>query len=65
MASMELPLPERNHGVSTFNNGKMLGVLKFPGTLSDQQRQAFTQWRWSTNVRGCKRWQDRNSGIRR
>lgn len=38
---IELALSETDHGVNTFRNGaKMLGVLKFPGKLSPDQRQA-------------------------
>jgi HK97 family phage portal protein len=37
--TVELAIAERDHGVSTFNNGaKLLGVLKFPGMLKPEQR---------------------------
>ena len=40
--TVELAMAERDHGVSTFNNGaKLLGVLKFPGVLKDTQRTAI------------------------
>ena len=36
---VELALAESEHGISTFTNGaKLLGVLKFPGKLSSEQR---------------------------
>lgn len=39
---VELAIAENQHGVSTFTNGaKMLGVLKFPGKLKPEQRQAI------------------------
>lgn len=43
---VELAIAENDHGTSTFNNGaKMLGVLKFPGRLKPEQRQAIaTSW---------------------
>ncbi|OJU87369.1 MAG: hypothetical protein BGO13_15245 [Burkholderiales bacterium 66-5] len=43
---VELAQAENEHGVSTFRNGaKMLGVLKFPGKLKPEQRQAIaTSW---------------------
>ena len=43
---VELAIAERDHGVNTFRNGaKMLGVLKFPGVLSPEQRQSIsTSW---------------------
>lgn len=38
---LELALAERNHGVTTFQNGsKLLGILKFPGKLNDEQKAA-------------------------
>jgi HK97 family phage portal protein len=45
-ASIELAIAERDHGVSTFNNGaKLLGVLKFPGMLKPEQRTTIaTSW---------------------
>ncbi len=43
---VELAQAENEHGRNTFNNGaKMLGVLKFPGRLKPEQRQAIaTSW---------------------
>ena len=43
---VELALSESEHGVNTFRNGaKLLGVLKFPGTLKPDQRAAIaTSW---------------------
>lgn len=39
MATLELALAERDHGVDTFTNGsKLLGVLKVPGRLNAEQR---------------------------
>jgi len=39
---VELAIAENQHGVSTFTNGaKLLGVLKFPGKLKPEQRQAI------------------------
>ena len=39
---VELAIAENQHGVSTFTNGaKLLGVLKFPGKLRPEQRQAI------------------------
>ena len=39
---VELAIAENQHGVSTFTNGaKLLGVLKFPGKLRAEQRQAI------------------------
>lgn len=38
---VELALAERDHGVTTFQNGsKLLGVLKFPGKLTPEQKAA-------------------------
>lgn len=38
-ATVELALAERDHGVTTFQNGsKLLGVLKFPGKLNPDQK---------------------------
>ena len=40
-ATVELALAERDHGVTTFQNGsKLLGLLKYPGKLNAEQRQA-------------------------
>lgn len=40
-ATIELALAERDHGVTTFQNGsKLLGLLKYPGKLNAEQRQA-------------------------
>lgn len=37
---VELAIAEREHGVATFRNGtKATGILKFPGKLSDPQRE--------------------------
>lgn len=43
---VELAQAEADHGVNTFRNGaKLLGVLKFPGMLKSEQRQAIaTSW---------------------
>ncbi|MBS0348287.1 MAG: phage portal protein [Proteobacteria bacterium] len=43
---IELALSEQEHGKNTFTNGaKLLGVLKFPGKLKPEQRQAIaTSW---------------------
>ena len=43
---VELAQAENEHGVNTFRNGaKLLGVLKFPGVLKSEQRQAIaTSW---------------------
>lgn len=43
---VELAIAEREHGVNTFTNGaKLQGVLKFPGVLKQEQRQAIaTSW---------------------
>lgn len=43
---VELALAESEHGRSTFTNGaKLLGVLKFPGRLSPEQKQGIsTSW---------------------
>lgn len=39
---VELAQAENEHGVNTFRNGaKLLGVLKFPGVLKSEQRQAI------------------------
>ena len=39
---VELAIAEREHGVNTFRNGARLqGVLKFPGVLKSEQRQAI------------------------
>ena len=45
-ATVELALAERDHGVTTFQNGsKLLGVLKFPGKLNAEQKAALkTTW---------------------
>ena len=41
-ATLELALAERDHGVSTFQNGaKLLGVLKHPGKMSPEQKAAL------------------------
>ena len=43
---VELAIAEREHGINTFRNGARLqGVLKFPGVLKSEQRQAIaTSW---------------------
>ena len=43
---VELAIAERDHGINTFKNGARLqGVLKFPGVLKSEQRQAIaTSW---------------------
>lgn len=39
---VELAIAERDHGVYTFRNGaKLLGILRFPGKLKPEQRQAI------------------------
>lgn len=49
---IELAMSESEHGVQTFNNGaKLLGVLKFPGTLRPEQRQAIRD-SWATQHAG-------------
>jgi HK97 family phage portal protein len=49
---VELALAESEHGVNTFRNGaKLLGVLKFPGTLKDEQRAKIRD-SWSTQYSG-------------
>lgn len=49
---VELALAESEHGVNTFRNGaKLLGVLKFPGTLKDEQRQKIRD-SWNTQYSG-------------
>ena len=50
---VELAIAEREHGVNTFTNGaKMLGVLKFPGVLSADQRTNLRN-SWATQHRGA------------
>lgn len=49
---VELAMAESAHGVSTFQNGaKLLGVLKFPGTLTPDQR-ANIKTSWATQYSG-------------
>lgn len=49
---VELAQAEADHGVTTFRNGaKLLGVLKFPGKLKPEQRQAIGQ-SWSSQHGG-------------
>ncbi|VTU29716.1 phage portal protein, HK97 family [Variovorax sp. PBL-H6] len=49
---VELALSESEHGVNTFRNGaKLLGVLKFPGTLKKEQREVLRQ-SWSSQHGG-------------
>lgn len=41
---IELALAERNHGNETFSNGaKLLGILKAPGRLKPEQREALAR----------------------
>lgn len=49
---VELALAESEHGVNTFRNGaKLLGVLKFPGMLKEDQRTAIKR-SWSSQYAG-------------
>lgn len=49
---IELAMAEAEHGVNTFRNGaKLLGVLKFPGKLKPEQRQAIAS-SWSSQHGG-------------
>ena len=49
---VELAMAENAHGVSTFTNGaKMLGVLRFPGTLKPEQRTAIAN-SWASQYGG-------------
>ena len=49
---VELAQAEADHGVNTFRNGaKLLGVLKFPGKLKPEQRQAIAS-SWSSQHGG-------------
>lgn len=50
---VELALAESEHGVNTFSNGaKLLGVLKFPGVLKSEQRQAIKD-SWGSQYAGA------------
>jgi HK97 family phage portal protein len=50
---VELALAEGEHGRSTFSNGaKLLGVLKFPGLLRPEQRDAIRK-SWSSQYAGA------------
>ncbi|MCA8967630.1 MAG: phage portal protein, partial [Planctomycetes bacterium] len=50
---IELAIAEREHGNATFRNGtKATGILKFPGKLSAQQREAIAQ-SWSSQHAGA------------
>jgi len=50
---VELAIAEREHGTATFRNGtKATGILKFPGKLSAQQREAIAQ-SWSSQHAGA------------
>ena len=50
---VELALAESEHGVNTFRNGaKLLGVLKFPGVLKTEQRQAIKD-SWGSQYAGA------------
>lgn len=49
---VELALSEQEHGKNTFTNGaKLLGVLKFPGKLKPEQRQAIAA-SWASQYAG-------------
>ena len=49
---VELALSEQEHGKSTFQNGaKLLGVLRFPGKLRTEQRQAIAA-SWASQYAG-------------
>ena len=49
---VELAQAEADHGVNTFRNGaRLLGVLKFPGKLKPEQRQAIAS-SWSSQHGG-------------
>lgn len=51
-ATVELALAERDHGVTTFQNGsKLLGLLKFPGKLNPEQKAAIKA-SWSSYKAG-------------
>ncbi len=50
---VELAIAESEHGVNTFRNGaKLLGVLKFPGMLKPDQRQAIRE-SWGSQYAGA------------
>ncbi|MBC7602371.1 MAG: phage portal protein [Ramlibacter sp.] len=50
---VELALAESDHGVNTFRNGaKLLGVLKFPGSLKPEQREIIRQ-SWASQHAGA------------
>lgn len=50
---VELALAESEHGVNTFRNGaKLLGVLKFPGVLKADQREAIKA-SWGSQYAGA------------
>ena len=50
---VELALSEQEHGKNTFNNGaKLLGILKFPGKLRPEQRQAIRE-SWASQHAGA------------
>ena len=50
---VELALAESEHGVNTFRNGaKLLGVLKFPGVLKVDQREAIKA-SWGSQYAGA------------
>ncbi len=49
---VELAMAESQHGVDTFRNGaKLLGVLKFPGMLKNEQRDAIKN-SWNSQYSG-------------
>ena len=50
---IELAIAEREHGTATFRNGtKATGILKFPGKLSQPQREAIAQ-SWASQHAGA------------
>ena len=51
-AVIELAIAERDHGNATFRNGtKLSGILKFPGRLKQEQRDAL-KTSWDTQYAG-------------
>jgi HK97 family phage portal protein len=49
---VELAIAEREHGVATFRNGtKATGILKYPGRLSESQRESIAQ-SWASQYAG-------------
>lgn len=50
---VELAIAEREHGTATFRNGtKATGILKFPGKLSQQQRESIAA-SWASQHAGA------------